>query len=90
MIKYLIDRVARDAQKAGEAGQVVYVKLYDDKAPGVILATVCVAYKNKEQFEADLEAKTAKYLAGRKTAEDIRTQAEQSLAAVENKVNRGK
>jgi hypothetical protein len=83
MIKYKIDNVAKDSKNDGH---VVYVKLYDDKNPDVILAGVCVPFSTQEAFEAVLEAKTIKYLDSVSSRDAVRELAEQSIIKTEGKI----
>ncbi len=83
MLKYRLDNVSPDSK----AGSVVYVKVYDDSAPDVILTSLCVPYVSKEQFEGDLQAKTQKYLDSVAGREVVAGLAVASFAAVEGKIN---
>lgn len=82
MLKYQLDNISPDGART-----VAYVKLYDDSAPAKILATICVPYETQAQFEADLEAKTRKYLDSVAGKAAIASLAALSLGNVEKKIN---
>ena len=79
MIKYKIDNVSKDADK-----YVVYVKLFDDQAPDIILANLSIPFETQETFEAALEAKTDKYLLSVMNIEAIKTLVESSIIKIES------
>lgn len=82
MLKYRLDTVSPD-----QKGSVVYVKLYDDAAPDVILTSLCVPYDDAKQFEAALEARTSKYLSSVAQKDALESLAMASFGTVETKIN---
>ena len=84
MIKFLLDNVAKGSSETEL--HVVYVKVYDDKNMSAVLTSLCIPYVTKEQFEADLEAKTKKCLVDIAGKDTIKNTVLSSLTAVENKL----
>ena len=80
MIKSTVDKVCKGAI---ENSHVVYVKLYDDKNPNIILTKLCIPFESQSEFEKILEAKKSKYLLSVSDKDEIKALAEQSIINME-------
>jgi hypothetical protein len=81
MLKYKINNIIE-----GKNSNTVYVYLYDDKEPEKILTSICLPHETDEQFEAELERKTVKYLESTAAVMSLKDKVTVSLTKVEPKI----
>jgi hypothetical protein len=84
MLQYKIASVAADADKAKH---VVYVKIFDDKSPDIILSNLCIPFESQESFETELQKRTTKYIESVSAVDAVRVLAEQSIAKTAAKIS---
>lgn len=87
MLKFKLDCLVENKNgKSSDKVYTVYVLLYDDVAPDIILSKLCLNYRVQKDFEITLRTEIQKYKALTKNIDLVKVKVNESLRKIEGEV----